>query len=200
VALIKAVIFDLGGVLFSDGSTRFIQFLARTFGIDPELSNQAINGRVSELYREGKISRDQFWLEAKHLLHLDETAARLEREWIEAYELNEEVKCIISSLSRRCRVFYLSDNVKERVEALETKCHFLDLFDGGVFSYEVGIKKPNPLIYRLVLERAGVEAHESIFVDDKPRALLPAVSLGMRTVLFRGSPSLRASLDEFRVL
>jgi hypothetical protein len=108
VALIKAVIFGLGGVLFSDGSTRFIQFLARTFGIDPELSNQAINGRIGELYREGKISRDQLWLEAKHLLHLDETAARLEREWIEAYELNEEVKCIISILSRRCRGFYLS--------------------------------------------------------------------------------------------
>ena len=45
-----------------------------------------------------------------------------------------------------------------RVEHLQTKYSFLDWFDGGVFSYEVNVRKPNEKIYTLALDKAQAKA------------------------------------------
>jgi FMN phosphatase YigB (HAD superfamily) len=57
-------------------------------------------------------------------------------------------------------VYYLSDNVAERIEAVERRYDFLRLFTGGVFSHEVGVRKPNRGIYELLVERTRVEARQ----------------------------------------
>jgi epoxide hydrolase-like predicted phosphatase len=56
------------------------------------------------------------------------------------------------------------------------------LFDGVVISGDVGIRKPAPEIYRLGVERVGLEPAECVFVDDLPFNLRPAEELGMATV------------------
>jgi FMN phosphatase YigB (HAD superfamily) len=71
---------------------------------------------------------------------------------------------------------------------------FLRLFKGGVFSHEVGVRKPDHRIYELLLQRAQVEAGQVLFVDDKDWALAPATRLGMKTVLFRDGEQLRQEL------
>ena len=58
-----------------------------------------------------------------------------------------------------------------------------DLFDEVVLSGEVGLRKPDPEIFRLVLRRLGVQASECVFVDDHPGHLEPAARLGMATVM-----------------
>jgi putative hydrolase of the HAD superfamily len=57
-----------------------------------------------------------------------------------------------------------------------------ELFDGIVISGEVGIRKPDPEMYRMGAERIGVEPHACVFVDDLPFNLSPAAELGMATV------------------
>ena len=59
------------------------------------------------------------------------------------------------------------------------------LFDVVVISGEVGLRKPDPAIFELVLEKLGVEPAACIFVDDHPGHLAPALELGMTTVLHR---------------
>jgi 2-haloacid dehalogenase len=110
---------------------------------------------------------------------------------IDGYRLNEGTQDLIQELSQRYDVYYLSDNVAERIEAVEPRCRFLRLFKGGVFSHEVGIRKSNRRIYEILLERTRVEARQVLFVDDKDWALMPAVQLGMKTVLFRDSEQVR---------
>ncbi|MDT0308278.1 HAD-IA family hydrolase [Streptomyces sp. DSM 44917] len=64
-----------------------------------------------------------------------------------------------------------------------------DLFDVAVISEREGIAKPDPEIYRRVLERLGLPASACVFVDDYPRNLLPARALGLTTVLADGGPA-----------
>lgn len=62
---------------------------------------------------------------------------------------------------------------------------FPGVFDEIVISGEVGIRKPDPAIFRLMTEKIGVPAGESVFVDDHPGHLQAALEHGMTTVLHR---------------
>ena len=57
------------------------------------------------------------------------------------------------------------------------------LFDEVILSGEVGLRKPDPEMFRLALRRLDVEGSESVFVDDHPGHLEPAARLGMATVM-----------------
>lgn len=56
------------------------------------------------------------------------------------------------------------------------------LFDAVFESSKVGIRKPEPAIYRLACERLGVEPHEAVYLDDLGINLKPARALGMTTI------------------
>src|SRR3712207_8081116 len=59
---------------------------------------------------------------------------------------------------------------------------FRSLFDAWVISGEEGVRKPDPKIYALGAERAGLEPEACVFVDDLPGNLKPARAMGMTTV------------------
>ena len=145
--MLSVLAFDLGGVLFTDGTGEFIEYLHRTLGVDPARAGDLLNGALGSYHD----------------------------------------------------VYYLSDNVAERIEAVERRYDFLRLFRGGVFSHEVGVRKPNRGIYELLVERTRVEARQILFVDDKDWALVPAAQLGMTTVLFRDSEQVRHELRRLGV-
>ncbi|MFE5567053.1 HAD family hydrolase [Amycolatopsis japonica] len=62
-------------------------------------------------------------------------------------------------------------------------------FDAVVISDQVGMRKPDPAIYRLAAEYIGIQPGECVFVDDTSRNLPPATDLGMATVLFSDTTS-----------
>ncbi|WP_414942665.1 HAD family hydrolase [Amycolatopsis sp. cmx-11-51] len=70
-------------------------------------------------------------------------------------------------------------------------------FDAVVISDQVGMRKPDPAIYRLAADQIGVQTGDCVFVDDTPRNLPPASELGMVTVLF---PDTRSGVDEIERL
>lgn len=70
-----------------------------------------------------------------------------------------------------------------------------ELFDSLVISGEVGMRKPDPRIYALVLDRIHVEPHRSVFVDDHPGHLAAARELGLLTILHRSPAETIAELE-----
>ena len=112
----------------------------------------------------------------------------------------EKTKEIIIKLKEKYKVYYLSNNVKERAERLNEKFDYLKLFDGGVYSHEVKAIKPDPRIYEFALNKAGFKAEETVFIDDKESSLEPARKMGMETILFENSDKLEADLIKLGVL
>lgn len=198
--MVTVLAFDLGGVLFSDGTKDFVAHLHRAYGVDPARAGQLLTGDLGSRYREGRLTRDDFWSALRQTLGLSASQDDLAARWIDGYRLNEGTRDLIQELSRHHDVYYLSDNVAERVEAIERRYGFLRLFTGGVFSHEAGVRKPHPRIYQLLLERAQAKARQVVFVDDKDWALAPAEQLGMTTVLFRDSSQVRHELVRLGVL
>lgn len=194
--MIKAIIFDLGGVLFTNGSTRFIEYLDEKSRLNKDEIHGILMGDLGNSYRLGTISKIDFWESFIKELDIDESPEALEDEWINGYELISETKELIDELSKKYKVYFLSDNVKERVERLNKKHNFVDWFEDGIFSHEAGVKKPDPKIYEIVLSKTGVKGEEVIFIDDRPENLPPAQALGMRTLLFESPEKLRIDIDK----
>lgn len=70
------------------------------------------------------------------------------------------------------------------------------LFDAVVISGEVGMRKPDPEIFGLAVERLGVSATECVFVDDHPGHLTAAEEAGMTTVLHKTPAETISQLEE----
>lgn len=198
--MIKAFFFDLGGVVFTNGTKKFSEDIAKRFNLDKELVLEVMDRSIGSDYRENKISREEFWQRVFEKLHIDGDMDKLEEEWIDGYQIIEGTKEIILELAKKYQVFYLSDNTKSRVESLDKRYAFKQWFVGGVFSYEVGFRKPNPEIYRLAAEIAGVSPAESVFIDDKAPFLEPAKQIGMTTFLFETPEKLREDLTQKELL
>ncbi|MDO8552645.1 MAG: HAD family phosphatase [bacterium] len=198
--MIKAIIFDLGGVLFTNGAKKFIDDISARYAIDKEIVRNVIDGEIGTKYREGKITRDEFWKQVLTNLNLKEDSNTLESEWIDDYKLIEGTRDIIFELRRKYKVYYLSDNVRERVMRLDERYGFIKWFEGGIFSHEAGVRKPNPQIYKLAMEKANVKPEEAVYIDDKASCIEPAEYMGMTAFLFENPDKLRRELMDKGIL
>ena len=77
---------------------------------------------------------------------------------------------------------------------------FLGWFDGTVVSGREGVAKPEPAIFRRLLDRFGLTPNTTLMIDDTKENLETASKLGIQTALFRSSRQLRAELEAVGVL
>jgi putative hydrolase of the HAD superfamily len=94
------------------------------------------------------------------------------------------------------RLAMLTNNVREWEPLWRGMLPVDELFEIVVDSAFVGLRKPDPAIYRLVLERLAVRPERCLFVDDVEVNCAAAEELGMRAVLFRSSEQAIAEMRE----
>ena len=197
---IKTIIFDLGGVYFTDGTKRAIDIISQEWNLDQKEVANVFKGKIGTDYRENKISHDEFWKQAKEALKINEATDKLAQIWLEGYvPINNTVELIKELKENGYEILYLSDNVQERIDYLENKYHFLQYFNSGVFSHIVGVRKPNPKIYQLALEQSSYPAKNCVYIDDKPELLEEAKKLGMETIVFINPDDTRKQLIKMGV-
>jgi putative hydrolase of the HAD superfamily len=95
------------------------------------------------------------------------------------------------------RVFVLSNLHRASFEHVHRMLGIFELFDGRVVSCEVGAAKPQPAIYRRLLDDFGLEPADTVFVDDLRVNVEAAAAFGIATVLFTDVAACR---DELRAL
>lgn len=198
--MVKAILFDLGGVLFTNGTKKFNQVISARYHLSDEFVKDVMDGEIGTKYREAKITRDEFWKYFLQTLNIHEDSDILEKEWIGYYELISGTRNIIFDLSKKYKVYYLSDNVKERVDKLDERFGFLKWFTDGVFSHEAGVRKPDPKIYTYTLNKLNILPEETLFIDDKESSLVPARRMDIKTILFTTPDQLRTELIKLGVL
>ena len=92
------------------------------------------------------------------------------------------------------RLFGLSNWSAETFKTV-SDAPILDLLEGYIVSGYVGLIKPGPEIYRLLLDRYGLKAEESLFIDDNPDNVAGAEAVGIQTILFKGREALVGELE-----
>ena len=120
-------------------------------------------------------------------LNLDEMlAAELYRVFSDSrsYKLYDDVKPALEKIEALGLRLGLISNFEGWLEKLLVELEIHHVFDVSVISGLEGVEKPDPRIYRLALEKAGVHPQKSVHVGDSPRTdIEPARSAGMNVVL-----------------
>ena len=211
--MIEAVIFDYGGVLSTTPFAGIAELerkmgypeksLARLLfgsGASPQGPTEAIPDHDWHLLETGRLSLTEF-----HERLVDRSEAALgKRLDLEVYrqflkELGVGVHWMMVHRVRELRAegyrtAILTNNVKEWGSFWKESIP-LDLFDLVVDSCEVGLRKPDPEIFRLTCERLGVVPESAVFLDDTRRHVEAAREVGLHGVLVRDPWAALAELD-----
>jgi putative hydrolase of the HAD superfamily len=183
---VRAVIFDLGGVVI-DSPLHAIQRYERELGIPEGVVNRVVvdtgpHGAWSRLER-GEVSMPDFHrdfeAELRAIGHTISAATMMAR-IAECGPRPAMLEAIRRIRARGLRAGALTNNwASERSEPTH---ELKDLFDAFIESSRVGLRKPDPRIYRLACDALGVAPSETVFLDDIGRNLKAARELGMRTI------------------
>ena len=194
--MISAVICDFGGVLTSPLVRAFLAFQERSGVSLEELGNaMAKLARDSDgehpLFRleKGEISEAEFLRALGDALGGDVQLEGFGEHYFEHLHPNEEMIELMRRLrDRGLRMALLTNNVREWEPLWRAKLPDIDeIFEVVVDSAFVGMRKPEPGIYELTLERLGdgVTASDCLFVDDSEANCEMAAELGMTAVHYR---------------
>lgn len=192
---VDAVIFDLGGVIMRNGSPR--DFTQQYPDHDPAYIAELMMGphhldtdHPWHQVERGEISFAQCREMTQKLL-ADAGVSRPAHPPTEksssrssfAFELNDDMVAFIHDLrSANIPTAILTNNVREFREWWWPLLDFDALFTTIVDSHEVGMRKPNPAIYQLTLERLGVTAPRAAFLDDLHANVAAASAVGLHGI------------------
>jgi len=96
------------------------------------------------------------------------------------------------------RVYYLSNYSEHLMRANPEVLDFLPHMDGGVFSRYVKLIKPDPEIYRTLMDKYDLKAEECLFIDDREENVAAARELGMQGIRFENYEQAKSDFDTIR--
>lgn len=97
-------------------------------------------------------------------------------------------------------VYYLSNYGEYAVQETKKELDFTELMDGGLFSYEVKMVKPNRWLFAELMRRYDLKAEECAFFDDNPKNAQAASEIGMTGITFRGYEDAICQLEKYGVV
>lgn len=202
--MIRVVISDFGGVLTTPLIDSFLAY-QRESGIGVEQLGRAMVAAAAEgdhpLYEleKGRITEDQFLRTLETHLGDGIKLHGFRETYFASLHPNEPMLAYLRRLrDGGLRTALLTNNVREWEPLWRAKLPDVDeLFEVIVDSAFVGMRKPDPQIYELTLDRLGdgVRAEECVFIDDIDVNCDTARSLGMTAVHFRDNEQAIAELD-----
>jgi putative hydrolase of the HAD superfamily len=199
MSVIRGVIVDFGGVLVMPPSPDALARLHAIGGFDDADAFLSSWRRHRLSYDVGEISADAYWRLVGSEGEQDYDSAILARLCAEDAACwavpNTAVVAWLEVLKAAgLRLALLSNIPREQWAAIKDGLDWLSLCDVVALSYELGIAKPNPGVYRWCLDQLSLAPGEVIFVDDQPDNVAAAAGLGMNALLFTTVAELRRAL------
>lgn len=194
---IKAVVFDIGGVLEVNPRTGWEAKWEAILNLQPGELDQRLMS-VWKAGDTGEISESQVEASVAQILglgqaHLDAFMGDLWHEYVGT--LNVELAAYFASLRPRYKTAILSNSFVGARRKEQELYGFEEMCDLIVYSHEVGVKKPDRRIYELLCERLGVRPSEIIFLDDVEAAVTAARALGIHAILFKDTAQAIADVE-----
>ncbi len=204
---IKAIVFDIGGVLQLNRHSFHGQdpygvheYVAKKLKMDMDTYFDSIDTTYVKSI-EGEISKEKVLSTLSKNLNIK--SKKIERLYSTAYK---------KSFVRNKKLFEKAYKLKDEgydIAILSDQWHLskkifvtkrdMWKFDSIVISCDVGYRKPNPKIYKLVLKRLHLKPEEVVFIDNREWNLVPAKKLGMKTILFENNTQTFRDLKKLRI-
>ena len=199
--MIKAIIFDVGGVLVRTEDLSFRQKLEAKHNLAVGDAEYIVfNSEMGRKAQHGEITTAELWgWVAAHLSLDDDQLADFQREFFAGDQLDLEMVDFVHRLQESYQTAIISnaaDNLLENVTEIYPMASAFGLIVGSAYE---GIMKPDPTIFMRTLERLGLQPNEAVFIDDFLHNVDAARALGMEAIHFRPGTDLPQELADLGV-
>ncbi|MFX0027640.1 MAG: HAD family hydrolase [Candidatus Hermodarchaeota archaeon] len=203
---VKAVIFDLGGVIVElDFSNFYNSIITQSPLNKPQTPILLEFFRQSDIYHQGLMSDEEFYHLACDLLQVCEVE---QQGFFDAFNsiissCNPDIVEVIKEIKQynRVKLLCLSNVNSSHWDFLKSKkWDFLDYFDELILSHEVHMTKPDKKIFEFTIEKAGCKPEEIVFIDDGINNIRAARELGIIGIKFTNKEDLVKELEKLKIL
>jgi len=189
------IIFDLGGVLLNIDYHRTIKaFEQLGFKDFSSAYTQLAQSELFDRFERGEVTPDEFRHGIRPSLRADVTDTEIDEAWnAMLLDLPTERLALLQMLSESKRIFLLSNTNTIHVHAFEQQVRtqhgiskLTGLFEAAYYSCDVGMRKPEERIFRMVTETNGLVPSETLFIDDSPQHIEGARKTGLNAYHLTG--------------
>jgi glucose-1-phosphatase len=182
----KAFIFDIGNVLIDFNLLTLQENIVKASTAELPALQRDWNGRALDEVETGKVDTRQYFQAFSRRIGLSWDYEQWVEQWERIYTINRTGYDLFLSLrSRGHCVAMLSNLAPYNVTAIERK--FPDFFAGGqrnFFSFDLGVRKPKPEIYRAACRSLEVSPSQCLFLDDSAENVAGARAAGLDAMQF----------------
>ena len=188
---LKAIIFDLGGVILNIDYNKTLEAFCELGVVDfDEMYTQKSANPLFEKLEVGKVTNAQFFDEMRSAAGRHLSDLQITKAWnAMLLDFRLDTLTFIENLRPRYKVFLLSNTNSIHLDAfyktyanqIGTK-PFEELFDGAYYSHQIGFRKPDSAAYQFVIEKNKLKSEECLFIDDSYQNIEGANLAGLNTI------------------
>ena len=185
--MIKNIVLDVGGVIFDDSKQNIQKLLNKNCD---NIYKLAYGGGFKKCLL-GEISVQEHINSLKNEKDFNDISYILKKEnLIKSYPLIKNNFEYIKDLRKRGYKLFLLTNITE-----DSYNYINEKFDGGIYSYQEHLIKPDYDIYNLLINRFNLNKDETIFFDDKEKNVKAANEVGIKSYVFTSINDIESNLE-----
>jgi FMN phosphatase YigB (HAD superfamily) len=195
-APVRAVFFDIGNVLLRFSSRDVLKKIAWAVrGCPVKLAKYLWRSDIGERIERGEVGGEQLYALFQKELGYKGTPAQFRLLWCDHFTLDRGSYALLKKTAKKVPTYLLSNTNEMHIDFIRKRYQFPSVVRGAILSHELGIRKPDPAIYRAALKLSGTKAEETVFVDDLKPNVESARKLGMIAIRFKSADDLRRRFE-----
>ena len=196
--MIKAIIFDIGEVLVGKVRKPLLDELIKKYKLNEE-DFKKFETAIFEKVLLGQMKEEEYYLHLITKFNLPISVLELQKKAIALTKPIKETWKIVENLKGKYILAILSDMGEQSAKIREDKFKISKTFNYVIYSFSVGVRKPNPRIYQHLLKLIKIPANECLFIEDKQKNIDEAKRQGMKTILFKNAKQLKKELVSYKI-
>ena len=201
--MIKTIFFDIGGVLIDIHPERTYQYLSDSADVEVSMVKESFPWDAHDQYERGIMNNEDWFITYKD--SLPQPCCLKRSDFWNAWKLllGEEKNTvnILEALNKQYSIWLLSNtNPKHIQDEIEKRYLFPSLVNGAVYSFDVGVRKPEKEIYEIAMQRANANPQECLFIDDLLENIQAAKQIGIEGIHFISCEQLKQELVHLGII
>lgn len=189
---IRNILLDVGGILFDDSKINIEKILNKNCDLiykNAYGSNfkQCLLGYKTVQEHINSFSNTNYFKDISYILNKDNLSITYPL-IIENFEYIKQLK------EKNYKIFLLTNITEESYNYINNLININSIFDGGVYSFQEHLIKPDPNIYHLIINKFKLNKEETIFFDDKEKNVIASSKIGIKSVVFNSINDMKDAL------
>lgn len=191
---IEGVLFDIGGVLLDFDHMKSCRALGARSGLEPKEVYRRLFKSGLETEFDLGMSSELFYKKALKALGVSPDTISYKafiEIWGAIFTERVEMRELVAKLRGTTRLFILSNTNAIHYSYIEENFSWFKEFEASFLSFELGLRKPNPAIFKAVIDGMGLSPSSILYIDDIEGHVTAAKEAGIESMLFTTTEALR---------